>query len=46
MLALFLSKPGWDRTTKREKNFRPEFCSYSTWARKFQKKKKQKNSRN
>ena len=36
--ALFLAKMGWDRRRKREKNFRPEFCSYSTRARKFWKK--------
>ena len=43
ILALFLSKPGWDRLRKREKKFRPEFWSYPTRARKFQKKKRQKN---
>jgi len=31
---------------KREKKFCPEFRSYLTRARKFQKKKKQKNSKN
>ena len=35
--ALFLAKMGWDRTRKREKNFRPEFRSWSTRARKFRK---------
>ena len=29
---------GWDRPRKSEKNFSPEFCSYPTEARKFQKK--------
>ena len=43
--ALFLAKIGLDRPRKREKNFRPEFRSYSTCARKFRKK-KLKNSRN
>ena len=37
--ALFLAKIGLDRPRKREKNFRPEFRSYSTRARKFRKKK-------
>ena len=36
--ALFLAKMGCDRPWKREKNFRPEFRSYSTRGRKFQKK--------
>ena len=36
--ALFLAKKGWDWQGKREKNFRPEFRSYSTRARKFRKK--------
>ena len=36
--ALFLAKTGGDGPRKREKNFSPEFRSYSTWARKFQKK--------
>ena len=45
-MELFLSKPGWDKSRKREKNFRLEFRSYPTRARKFQKKKKQKNSKN
>ena len=43
--ALFLAKIGLDRPRKREKNFRPEFRSYSTFARKFRKK-QLKNSRN
>ena len=34
---LFIAKTGWDRLTKREKNFSPEFRSYSTQARKFRK---------
>ena len=33
----FLYKQGWDMLRKREKNFSPEFRSYSTRARKFQK---------
>ena len=37
--ALFLSKMGWDGPRKSEKNFSPEFHSYPTRARKFQKKK-------
>ena len=37
-LALFLAKTGRARTRKREKNFSPEFRSYSTRARKFRKK--------
>ena len=37
--ALFLAKIGRDRPRKREKNFRPEFRSYSHRARKFRKKK-------
>ena len=36
--ALFLAKTGLDRPRKGEKNFSPEFRSYSTPARKFQKK--------
>ena len=36
--ALFLSKPRWDRSRKREKSFSPEFRSYPTLARKFPKK--------
>ena len=36
--ALFLAKMGLDRPRKREKNFSPEFHSYSTRARKFRKK--------
>ena len=36
--ALFLANTGWDRLKRREKNFSPEFRSYSTRARKFQKK--------
>ena len=43
--TLFLAKMGWDRPRKREKNFRPEFCSYTTRGRKFRKK-YLKNSRN
>ena len=43
--TLFLAKTGWDRPRKREKNFTPEFRSYSTQARKFQKK-EQKNWKN
>ena len=35
---LFLSKPGLDSPRKRKKNFSPEFRSYPTRARKFQKK--------
>ena len=35
--ALFLAKTGQDRPRKRKKKFRPEFRSYSTRARKFQK---------
>ena len=27
---------GWDKRRKREKNSTPEFCSYPTWARKFE----------
>ena len=34
---IFLDKTGWDRPRKREKNFSPEFCSYPTRSRKFQK---------
>ena len=40
--ALFLAKTGRDRQRKREKNFRPEFRSYTTRARKFRKKYKKK----
>ena len=36
---------GWDRLSQREKNLSPEFCTYPTRARKFQKK-LQKNSKN
>ena len=36
-LTLFLAKTGRDRPRKREKNFTPEFRSYSTQTRKFQK---------
>ena len=36
--ALFLAKTGCDRPRKIEKNFSPEFRSYSTPARKFRKK--------
>ena len=39
---LFFAKTGSDRPRKREKNFTPEFRSYSTQARKFPKK-RQKN---
>ena len=35
--TLFLAKTGWDSPWKREKNFTPEFRSYSTQTRKFQK---------
>ena len=35
-MALFLPKTGWDRLTKREKKFTPEFCSYPTRFRKFE----------
>ena len=35
--ALFLAKTGWDTMKKREKNFSPEFRSYSTRAREFRK---------
>ena len=31
--TLFLAKTGWDRRRKREKNFTPEFHSYSTQAK-------------
>ena len=40
--TLFLAKKGRDRPAKREKNFTPEFRSYSTQARKFREK-EQKN---
>ena len=43
--VLFLTNTGLDRPRKGEKNFSPEFRSYSTLARKFQKK-QQKNSKN
>ena len=36
--ALFFAKTGRDRPRKREKNFSPEFHSYSTRGRKFRKK--------
>ena len=37
--AIFIAKKGRDRPRKRKKkNFSPELRSYSTWARKFQKK--------
>ena len=36
--TLFLAKTGRDMPRKREKNFTPEFNSYSTQARKFRKK--------
>ena len=36
--TFFLAKMGWDRPRKREKNFIPEFRSYSTQTRKFEKK--------
>ena len=39
---LFLSKTGWERPRKREKNFSPEFCSYPSRAT-ISKKKKFKN---
>ena len=42
---LFLAKTRWDRPRKQEKNFSPEFRSYTTRVRKFRKK-KQKNSKN
>ena len=35
---LVLAKTGWDGPGKREKNFSPEFRSYSTRARKIPKK--------
>ena len=38
--TLFQSKEGWRKPRKREKNFSPEFRSYSTRARKFQKNRK------
>ena len=34
--ALFWAKTGLDWRRKRDKNFTPEFCSYSTRARKFE----------
>ena len=37
ILMLFLYEMVWDRPRKRKKNFSPEFCSYPTRARKFQK---------
>jgi len=40
--TLFLSKSGCNWPRKWEKYFSPEFHSYPTWARKFQKKKKNK----
>ena len=40
--AIFLSKMGWDRMTKIEKKFCPEFRSYTTRARKFPKTTKKK----
>ena len=40
--ALFLAKTGCDRPRKREKNFSPEFRSYSAQGRKFRKKKAKK----
>ena len=36
--ALFLARTGWDWARRGEKNFSPEFHSYSTPERKFQKK--------
>ena len=33
--TLFLNKTGWDKQSKRKKNFTSEFRSYSTRARKF-----------
>ena len=41
-LTLFWAKMGWDRQGNREKNYTPEFRSFSTRARKFQKKYKKK----
>ena len=35
--TLFLAKTGWDRPRKREKNFTPEFRSYSTQTKKLKK---------
>ena len=43
--ALLLAKTGLDRPKKKKKNFNPEFRSYQTPARIFQKK-QQKNSKN
>ena len=36
--ALFLARTGWDWARRGEKNFSPEFRSYSTPERKFRKK--------
>ena len=38
ILTIFQCKLGWDRPTKREKKFRPEFRYYPTRVRKFPKK--------
>ena len=35
--TVFLAKTGWGTPRKRKKNFTPEFHSYSTQTRKFQK---------
>ena len=43
--ALFLAKTRLDRPRKREKNFSPEFRSYSTRARKFRKNSKKNNKK-
>ena len=40
--ALFLAEKGWDKPRKGEKNFRPQFHSYWSPARKFREK-QQKN---
>ena len=46
--ALFLAKTRWDRPKKREKNFTPEFRSYSTKGKKIPREiaKKLKNLKN
>ena len=41
--TLFLAKTGWDWPRKREKNFSPEFRSYSPQARIFTKNRKKNN---
>ena len=41
--GVILAETGWDRPTKREKNFTPEHCSYPTWARIFEIKNSKKN---